>query len=386
MARVYYGEQCQPKYETWSAGGTQKTLFQSWPKQLEPAGNPAYEGYGYPAAGYGQDRRKVVPLAKPKVASPQLASNGWEEKQPQMNLITIATLNPNSSAYQRAEVGALAGLGCTCTVTDTRMAKGLRGLSQARVSSVQSLADAIMKGVVPDAFIQKLHDKLVADDKANAAAYNDIQKLKLLDPQNPQLPGLIQQQEQSWGQTNVAKFYALLIPEMQERLGFTAGKPHVTPPNYAYIKAGKDPGVFTKVAEFLREKIVGNAAQELIQQGYMKDSLARLGVAPIVIGGVAAGITAAGILAYMMSTTADVVKTAARSSIVNACASGKLSASACTAALAADTAASAAPGTDWGTIVKFGAIGLGALVVLQLVNSIRSALPTTASENPHAPL
>lgn len=39
-------------------------LFEPWPKgQLEPAGNPAYEGTGFPGAGYGQRRRLVVPLS-----------------------------------------------------------------------------------------------------------------------------------------------------------------------------------------------------------------------------------------------------------------------------------------------------------------------------------
>ncbi len=375
------GGQCIPQYKSWSKGAVQKTLFDPMPRnQLEPAGNPAYEGYGFPAAGYGQTRRRVVKLALPKVvASPQLTSNGWEEKQPQLKTVTMFTLNENSDVAHRGEVAALAGLGCHCSELDRRFANnlsglgaGMRGLGQ-DLTAVQQLANAIVTGVVPDSFLDALHDKLVADDKANALAYANIQRLKLIDPTNPRIAMLERAQQNSWGQTNTAKFYALLIPEMQSRLGFTSGSPHVTPPDYKYIKGSGDPGVFTKVADFLREKVVGEAAQQLIRQNYMKDTsgLAGLGIAPVVIGLGVALIIAAGVVAYMSSNTAAVTAANSRAAIVAACASGKLQQAACVAALEA----SKPNETDWGSVVKYGAIGVGALVLLQVISSIRSAFP-----------
>lgn len=111
MTRLSALVKCPPKKQAnpnWSDNGSRQTFMQNWPKaQYEPYGNPAYEGYGYPAAGYGQQRRKVVGLDKPKVADPQLF--GWEGKQPQLNVVTVGVLNPKSSAYKREVVGALAG-------------------------------------------------------------------------------------------------------------------------------------------------------------------------------------------------------------------------------------------------------------------------------------
>lgn len=56
-------------------------LFEPWPDdRLEPAGNPAYEGVGYPAAGYGQTVRQLVPLPAGYGVNPQLAP--WEDPAP----------------------------------------------------------------------------------------------------------------------------------------------------------------------------------------------------------------------------------------------------------------------------------------------------------------
>lgn len=364
---------CRPKYAYWSAGASQKTLFQNWPEnQLEPTGNPAYEGYGYPAAGYGERRRKVVGLAQPRVAAnPQLSHNGWEEqKQPQMSVVDVFTLNKKSDNYSRAEVATLAGLGCNCTKTDRIFRAGLQGLGQVN-SGVQELARGIVNGTVPDYILNKLTDKIISDEKSNAEAFNAVRKLKLLTPNDPSIAPIQREQETAWGQTNTAKFYALLLPQMQDRLGFTSGNPKVTPPDYAYIISGKDPGVFTKVADVLREQLVGDAAKRLISAGYMKNSaLNGLGFAPVVFGIGAALIIAAGITAYLMSEASKLAAERSRSALIGLCSTGKVSKSVCEAALR-----EGAPTSTIETVFKYGAIGLGALVALQVIGSIRSAFP-----------
>lgn len=104
----------------WKDNASRATFLQPWPTfkgkgiigPLEPYGNPAYEGYGYPAAGYGITRRKVVGLALPKVPAGQLTAGGWEGKVPQGTRITsMGTLNPKSDYYSRAQVAVLQGLG-----------------------------------------------------------------------------------------------------------------------------------------------------------------------------------------------------------------------------------------------------------------------------------
>lgn len=86
-------------------------LFAEWPPdRLEPYQNPAYEGTGYPAAGYGQKRNKVVGLKYPKAANPQLV--GWEKPQPVGTKLTpMGTLNRKSDTFSRSQIAVLAGLG-----------------------------------------------------------------------------------------------------------------------------------------------------------------------------------------------------------------------------------------------------------------------------------
>jgi hypothetical protein len=238
-------------------------------------------------------------------------------------------------------------------------------------STVQDLASAIVTGTVPNSVLSKLTDKILEDEKANVAAYKAVQKLKLLDASSQLIPPLEREQQTAWGQTNTAKFYALLIPEMQRRLGFTDGKPLVTPPDYKYIKNG-DPGVFTRVADVLREQLVGDAAKRLISAGYMKESLNGLGLAPVAIGIGAAALVAAGITAYMLSQASNLAQTRAQSAIIGLCSTGKISQSACEAALRDNTPSS----SSFENVIKYNAIGLGALVALQVVSSIRNAFPS----------
>jgi hypothetical protein len=105
--------------KNWKDNASRGTFLQPWPTfkgkgeigPLEPYGNPAYEGYGYPAAGYGITRRKVVKLALPKVPAGQLTAGGWEGKVPQGTRITsMGTLNPKSDYYSTAQVAVLQGL------------------------------------------------------------------------------------------------------------------------------------------------------------------------------------------------------------------------------------------------------------------------------------
>lgn len=348
---------------------SQSTLFDPWPKQQqEPYGNPAYEGVGYPAAGYGQRRREVVPLALPKVAAPQLTSNGWEGKVPQGTIVTVGTLNPNSDAFTRQQIAPLAGLGCACSKTDHRMRMGLLGLGAAQLSPVQEFANSIMNNVVSDSTVQNIVNKIIKDEKANAEAYALIQNIAKLQPNAPVLKKLRDDQQRAWGETNTAKFYAFLLPVVRERL---VGK--VTKPDYKYVKQGGTGGTFAKVAQYLQDKLVGDAAQQLIQQGYAIDStgLAGLG-SPAVIGGVVAVAVAAAILAYMGSNASELVASASRTYITSQCASGALDPASCKAALDASKSTK----TNWEDVTKYAAFGIGGLVLLQVAASIRNAFST----------
>lgn len=358
----------QPKYDRKrTLAAQQHNLFNPAPRyQLEPFGNAAYEGRGYPAAGYGQTRNKVVKLAIPKVATKDgMATVGTR-------IIVQGTLNTNSDSIR--EMGhALSGLGCHCSPIDRTFVRVLGGISLSGLgqdlTTVQQFANAIVTHAVPGSLLTRITDKLLADEKANAEAYATIQKLKLIDAQNPSIPALERAQQNSWGETNIAKFYALLLPEMQSRL---AGK--VTPPDYRYIKAAANPGVFTQVANFLREKVIGDAAQNLITQGLMKDSstgLGGLGFVQFLIPIGVALIVAAGLIAWMSSSNATAAQAAAQSQLIAACASGRLPANACTAAIS--TLKPLNP-IDWNSIAMYGAIGVGGLVALQVISSIRSAL------------
>lgn len=389
---------CTPKYKAWSKPGN-KQLFQPRRRGLaiEP-GNPAYEGQGYPAAGYGQTRKQVVKLAIPKVkmADGHMATVGTR-------ISTQGTLNPNSSTYVKTTVLGLLSSGCQCSAIDHAFVHGVHGLGMAEkvvgsvvgtapafnrrkkkekvnglaglswlgqdLTTVQQLADAITTHAVPNSLLNRIAEKIIGDEKSNAIAYDNIAKLRALDPRNSQLDVLTRAQEASWGETNIAKFYALLIPEMQSRI---VGK--VTPPDYAYIKAAANPGVFSKIADMIREKVVGDAAQNLISAGYMKDSsLHGLGILPFVIAGVSAALVAAGIYAFLQVQNAKLAESNSRAALLNACATGTITRDACTAAI---STLPKSTDTDWGDVAKWAGLGIGGLVLLQVISSIRSAFPT----------
>lgn len=91
-------------------------LFAEWPPdRLEPYQNPAYEGTGYPAAGYGQKRNKVVGLKYPKAVNPQLV--GWENPQPVgQRVVPQGSINKKSDRFTRAQVATLGGLSGPCAL------------------------------------------------------------------------------------------------------------------------------------------------------------------------------------------------------------------------------------------------------------------------------
>ena len=347
---------------------SQKTLFQTWPKdELVPYGNPAYEGVGYPAAGYGQVRRKVVRLAQPKV-------NG----EPVMTRLVANDLNPKSDEYTRTQIAVLAGLGCNCSSVDRRFSGNLRGLAAAEQSTMQSLADAIVRGAVPASFVQKLADKIITDERENARAYRAVQELKRL---KQPFAAAEKQQQEAWGETNTAKFYALLIPEMQKHLGFTDGKPQVSAPDYAYIKQARGGGVFAKVAQVVQDTVTGTAANNLLAAGFMKDSsLKGLGIAWVPISIAAAVIVAAAVYAYLQSTSPATAAAASVRELTNAYTTGRISKAEYATAMAAVEKAASTIGSgasgDIKDIVTYGAIGVGAIVILNIIGSLRSALPS----------
>lgn len=340
-------------------------LFRTWPKnELEPHGNPAYEGTGYPAAGYGQARRTVV-----KGVSAKPSAN-----------IVANELNTKSDAYTRAQVSVLAGLGCHCSPVDRRFSANLRGLAQVSSddrSTMQNIADAIVRGTVPESFIKRVVEKLLADEKSNAQAYAAVQALKRL---KQPFAAAEKQQQEAWAETNTAKFYALLIPEFQQRLGFIAGKPLVTAPDYAYIKQAPGGGVFAKVAQVLQDATTGTAAKNLLAAGFMKDSsLKGLGFAWVPVGIAVALLVAAGLFAWLQSTAQARAASASAQQLTDAYTAGRISKSDYEAAMkeVRETAAVGGGGTtDIKDIVMYAAYGVGAVVVLNIISSLRSALPS----------
>lgn len=359
-------------------------LFQPWPEnRLEPTGNPAYEGFGYPSAGYGQSRRKVVGLALPKGENPQLV--GWEDPQPRGQRVTpMGTLNPKSDVYPREVIATLMGLGCTCQA-DMYMRRNLGAIGDAaspeQKQETQSLKEAILRGVVPESFANRLFNKIIADAKANNTAWNVLQKLAVIDPTDPKYLDLKRQQEKSWGEANTAKFYAMFLPPVRDRLIVEIKAGRLQPPDYKYIK-GSSGGIFADTANFIRTKLIGDAVKDMIGRGYVKDStLAGLGepvtlTTGLVITGVVATLLAAGIVAYMYSRSADVVQSAVRAYMVKKCAEPGANKEACDAAADAEKK-NEEKEIDITEILKWGGVGLAALVALQVVASTRAALPAS---------
>jgi len=71
---------------------------------MEPYGNPVYEGTGYPAAGFGERRRKAVPLAKG-----QFKFNPQTREYEPAQKFTVDKVNVRSDSYNPA-VASFQGL------------------------------------------------------------------------------------------------------------------------------------------------------------------------------------------------------------------------------------------------------------------------------------
>jgi hypothetical protein len=150
----------------WKDNASRATFLQPWPTfkgkgtigPLEPYGNPAYEGYGYPAAGYGITRRKVVGLALPKVPAGQLTAGGWEGKVPQGQRITMmGTLNPRSDVFTKSQVAVLQGLAAPVNGLDYGFLRGL-GQTGDEATIKQKLADWLVGGPMPESLVKGIVD------------------------------------------------------------------------------------------------------------------------------------------------------------------------------------------------------------------------------------
>lgn len=352
--------------------GNRKTLFQQWPKnQLTPEGNPAYEGVGYPAAGYGQSRRKVVGLAKPKAVNPQLV--GWENPQPVGTRITTqGTLNVTSDVFKREQVAALAGLGCACSQTDRKMLQHMNGIGLNGATEAESFADSLKRGITPAALAKKLLDKLKADEAAAVASWNQLQTLKKMLPGDPQVNELEQRRNLAWGELNAAKFYALFLPSVRDevRALIKAGK--MTPPNYAYIKAKKDQGLFAAVAEKLRELAFDLNAFKA--EGILVDKLGGLGAAQaaVVVPLIAIGAVTA-ILAYTASQAMETMRKALDTYTYKKCADKSLPKDVCIA-LANTGENEAKKKLSMDDYIKYGGYALGGILLLNFLPIIRDTV------------
>jgi len=387
----------------WKDNASRATFLQPWPTfkgkgtigPLEPYGNPAYEGYGYPAAGYGITRRKVVGLALPKVPAGQLTAGGWEGKVPQGQRITsMGTLNPRSDVFTKSQVAVLQGLAAPVNGLDYGFLRGL-GQTGDEATIKQKLADWLVGGPMPESLVKGIVDKLVADEKAVAETWQTVQNLKKMakPPKGVDIAALQKRQEEAWSKLNTAKFYALLIPEFQKRLGFTTGKPLVTKPDYNFIKdKAASSSTYSKVAGWLREKLVSTEAGNLIKKGYMTGSLNGLGaIDPVswAVGGTLAVVALAGIAAWYKNGDAQAlgneaarIRAEAQKTLTQAVASGKLSAKEA-ADLNKSMPSEPVPppgggGLDIATYAKYGAAAVGVLILLNVVTATKQALPSGA--------
>ena len=267
-------------------------------KGLEPTGLPAYEGTGYPAAGFGQRRNRVVKFNPKRVGR-----------------LTRDPVNRYSDAYTRATVSVLGSLG-SAGVDDYRGGdyrrealdvlrnvgdlrtdgshldrallsnlKALAGLGSLGVDipSVTQLTDMLVKGVVPQSLIDTVTRKVLADQKAVDQFYANVQKLKALPKakQPADLAELAAKQEEAWSKLNTVKYYLLMLTDFQKSLGFTSGKRLVTPPDYNHIKrkaANAKPGFFEKTAQYIKDKVFRDTTADLLKKGYYTGTLDGVGL------------------------------------------------------------------------------------------------------------
>lgn len=355
----------------WSESASQKTLFQPWPDapgtdvgQLEPYGNPAYEGYGYPAAGYGQTRRKVVGLAQPKGVNPQLV--GWEDPQPRgLKITPRGSLNENSDRFSRGEIAVLQGLGGLGVIP--------AALPLLNLVSASQIAGWIGKGFPAD-YVEQLSAKIIKDDAAVVAAWQATEAMKKAG--KPPSAQLVADQQKAFTEVNKVKFWVLLFPDFQKSLGFTSGKPKVVPPNYDYIKSNPDSSLGFQVFDWARQGIIGGAVKPLIEKGYITGSLNGLGN-PLVVAAVALAVaTPLSIFLYFYgkSSTGDDLRLKTRKELVEKESRGEVPKGTVAAFDGAVEAGDKAAGKAYDAIT-YAAIGVSVLagvgLTIYLINKFR---------------
>lgn len=305
--------------------------FTPWPKApdseynlLEPYFNPPYEGTGWPGTGFGMRRRKVVPLPRGYAAT-QTTAQGYGPVEPVMDFINPqGSIDPLSTYFKASVVSlgslktcayypqrdamdasvsravkTLSGLGLTLPSDPIQAIKAVASAFGADVNSdvpgfpktSDLILQAISKSYFPPYVVEKVTNKILADEKEMNLAWAKLQWFKSLPPelQPVNLAQLQKDQEDAFAKLNSAKYYALLLPGFQDSLGFTSGKPKVSAPNYDYIRARANSSVTTKVASWLREVSVQSATKALMEKGYLTGSLNGLGQGgpgELVVGGV----------------------------------------------------------------------------------------------------
>ena len=298
---------------------------------LEPTGLPAYEGTGYPAAGFGERRNRVVKFNPKRVGRITIDPiNRYSDVNTRAQVSVLGSLGGHGDEYhgghcRSAMRGLLSDIGDFRTdgsaidrsfLVNLKALAGIGSLGLDIPSPVQ-LADMIAKGVMPQALIDAVTNKVVKDQAAVDKFYVNIQKIKALPKakQPADLDKLAAEQGDAWGKLNTIKYYLLMLTDFQKSLGFAAGKPKVTPPDYNYIKrkaSSGDPGFLERTAQRIKDKLFREKTAELIKKKYYTgtldgvalrgiDGLGDFGATALVITGAVAAV----IIAYL---GADLVK------------------------------------------------------------------------------
>jgi hypothetical protein len=297
----------------WDGDATPETFLKPWPTfpgkgtigPLEPYGYPSYEGYGYPGAGYGVSRSKVVGLEHAKVSAPQLTNKGWEGKVPVGTRVTpMGTLNSRSDDFSRAQVSVL---------------QGLRGLSALPENTTAAqIADWITNGTMSQSFINDLTDKVVRDEKSVTAAWLAIEALKKAG-KTPN-PADVKAQQDAWRTVNNAKVWMLMLPTFQYSLGFAVGKPKVSKPDYNAFKAQAEYGNwFSRVWNSAQQAAIKSQVQNLIDAGYITGSLNGLGAPPAAAAVIAVAVAipvGLGIYAYIKNNEPATIEARLKKQII----------------------------------------------------------------------
>lgn len=141
---------------------------------MEPYGNPVYEGTGYPAAGFGERRRKAVPLAKG-----QFKFNPQTREYEPAQKFTVDKVNVRSDFYNPA-VASFQGLSEYPKITYPEGKATLYGLRGLGLASEAEMADfrALISEVVNET--KRQLDIVKANEASVSTASGDV-KAKLRD-------------------------------------------------------------------------------------------------------------------------------------------------------------------------------------------------------------